>query len=48
MSGVSMLHLLKDWWKLIQIHQYYKLHMPLNLLSNVLLPSLDKKLISVF
>ena len=23
MSGVGMLHFLKDWWKLIQIHQYY-------------------------
>ena len=23
MSGVRMLHFLKDWWKFIQIHQYY-------------------------
>ena len=23
MSGVRMLHFLKDWWKVIQIHQYY-------------------------
>ena len=23
MSGVSMLHFLNDWWKFIQIHQYY-------------------------
>ena len=23
MSGVRMLHFLKDWWKLIQFHQYY-------------------------
>ena len=22
MSGVRMLHFLKDWWKFIQIHQY--------------------------
>ena len=23
MFGVRMLHFLKDWWKFIQIHQYY-------------------------
>ena len=23
MSRVRMLHFLKDWWKFIQIHQYY-------------------------
>ena len=23
MSGERMLHFLKDWWKFIQIHQYY-------------------------
>ena len=23
MSGVIMLHFLKDWWKFIQIYQYY-------------------------
>ena len=23
MSGVRILHFLKDWWKFIQIHQYY-------------------------
>ena len=23
MSGVRMLHFLKDWWKFIRIHQYY-------------------------
>ena len=23
MSGVQMLHFLKDWWKFIQIHEYY-------------------------
>ena len=23
MSGVRILHFLKDWWKLTQIHQYY-------------------------
>ena len=23
MSGVRMLHFLKDWWKFIQIYQYY-------------------------
>ena len=23
MSGVRMLHFLKDWWKFIQFHQYY-------------------------
>ena len=23
MSGVRILHFLKDWWKFIQLHQYY-------------------------
>ena len=29
MSGVRMLHFLKDWWKFIQIHQYYTMALTL-------------------
>ena len=32
MSGVRMLHFLKDWWKFIQIHQYYT--MALNMIND--------------
>ena len=34
MSGVRMLHFLKDWWKFIHIHQYYTL--ALTILCNIL------------
>ena len=27
MSGVRTLHFLKDWWKFIQIYQYYTMAM---------------------
>ena len=30
MSGVRMMHFLKDWWKFIQIHQYYTMALMLN------------------
>ena len=33
MSGVRMLHFLKDWWKFVQIHQSYT--MALNLYIRV-------------
>ena len=33
MSGVRMLHFLKDWWKFVQIHQSYT--MALNLYISV-------------
>ena len=33
MAGVRMLHFLKDWWKFIQIHQYYLYTMALIPLS---------------
>ena len=29
MSGVGMLHILIDWWKFIQIHQYYTIALKL-------------------
>ena len=30
MSGLRILHILKDWWKFIQIHQYYTMALKLN------------------
>ena len=30
MSGVRMLHFLKDFWKFIQLHQYYTMALKLD------------------
>ena len=37
MSGVRMLHFLKDWWKFIQIHQT-----ALRIFSHILFPMLTE------
>ena len=34
MSGVRMLHFLIDWWKFIQIHQYYTMALKSHIKAN--------------
>ena len=37
MSGVKILHFLKDWWKSIPIHQNYTMALKYRFYSNVLM-----------
>ena len=39
MSGVRMLHFLKDWWKFIKIHQYYTMALKLWTSHLLLIPN---------
>ena len=36
MSGVRKMHFWKDWWKLIEIHQYYAVALTKIVLDNCL------------
>ena len=43
MSGVRMLHFLKDWWKFIQIHQYYTVALRVSLITSTWVSHLQNK-----